>query len=38
MIYDENFTCFDISKVHIFEENLVFNTIRVYISCKNFHT
>ena len=38
MIYDEDFTYFDISKVWIFKDNLLFNTIRFYIPCKNLDT
>lgn len=35
MIYDEDFTYFNISMVWIFEDNLVCKTIRIYIPCKN---
>jgi hypothetical protein len=35
MMYDENFTYSSISMVWIFEDNLVLNTILVYIPCNN---
>ena len=35
---NEDFTFFDTSRVWVFENILVFDTIWVYIPCKNLHT
>ena len=37
-IYNENFTVLDTSRVWLYFDNLVFNTIQVYIPCTNLHT
>jgi hypothetical protein len=37
-IYDEDFTLFDVSWVWLINNIFIFDTIRVDISCNNFHT
>ena len=34
-IYNEEFTCFDIKKVWVFDGGLFSDVIQVYIPCKN---
>ena len=34
-IYNEDFTCFDIRKVLVFDGGFVFGVIQVYLPCKN---
>ena len=37
-IYSKDFILFDTSRVWVFDNIFVCNTIQIYVPCKNFHT